>query len=245
MTHGTQTGTLWQSRRVGWGGRWERGSGGREHWCIYGWFLLMYDRKPQSSVKQLSFNLKIKFKKTELVNTPAPFFFGVEVSPSPVLIFFLVSFLVCLFIIWSSVQFSSVAQSCLALCDPRNHSTSGLPVHHQLPESTQTHVHRVGNAIQPSHPLSFPSPAALNFSQHHGLFKWISSSHQVEFQLQHQSFQWTPSPDEPVGSPCSPRDSLESSPTPQFKSINSLMLSFLYSPTLTSIHDHWRNHSLD
>ena len=154
-----------------WGGRWERGSGGREHWCIYGWFLLMYDRKPQSSVKQLSFNLKIKFKKTELVNTPAPFFFGVEVSPSPVLIFFLVSFLVCLFIIWSSVQFSSVAQSCLALCDPRNHSTSGLPVHHQLPESTQTHVHRVGNAIQPSHPLSFPSPAALNFSQHHGLFK--------------------------------------------------------------------------
>ena len=91
---------------------------------------------------------------------------------------------------------SSVAQSCLTLCDPMNHSTPGLPVHHQLPESTQTHVHWVGDAIQPSHPLSPPSPPALNLSQHQGLFKWVSSLHQVakvlEFQLQHQSFQWTP-----------------------------------------------------
>ena len=72
-----------------------------------------------------------------------------------------------------------------------NLSTPGLPVHHQLPESTQTHVHCVGDAIQPSHPLSSPSPPALNLSQHQGLFKWVSSSHQVakvlEFQLQHQS----------------------------------------------------------
>ena len=68
-------------------------------------------------------------------------------------------------------QFSSVAQSCLTLCDPMNHSTPGLPVHHQLPESTQTHVHQVGDAIQPSHPLSLPSPPALNLSQHQGLFK--------------------------------------------------------------------------
>ena len=94
-----------------------------------------------------------------------------------------------------SVQFSSVAQSCPALCDPMNHSTPGLPVHHQLPEFTQTHVHRVCDAIQPSHPLSSPSPLALNLSQHQGLFQWISSSHQVatvlEFQLQFQSFQWT------------------------------------------------------
>ena len=90
-------------------------------------------------------------------------------------------------------------------------------------------------------------------SQHQGLFKWVSSSHQVanilEFQLQHQSFQWTPGTDllqnGLVGSPCSPRDSQESSPTPQFKSINSSALSFLYSPTLTSIHDRWKNHSLD
>ena len=70
-----------------------------------------------------------------------------------------------------SVQFGSVAQSCLTLCDPRNHSTPGLPVHHQLPEFTQTHVHRVGDAIQSSHPLLSPSPPAPNPSQHQGLFQ--------------------------------------------------------------------------
>ena len=75
--------------------------------------------------------------------------------------------------------FNSVAQSCLTLCDPINHSTPGLPVHHQLPESTQTHVHWVGNAIQPSHSLSSPSPPTFNLSQHQGLFKWVSSSYQV------------------------------------------------------------------
>ena len=98
-----------------------------------------------------------------------------------------------------SVQYSSFAQSCLTLCDPMNHSMSGLPVHHQLLESTQTHVHCVGDAIQPSHPLSSPSPPALNLSQHQGLFQWVSSPHQVakvlEFQLQHQSLQWTPRTD--------------------------------------------------
>ena len=78
----------------------------------------------------------------------------------------------------SSVQFSSVAQSCLTLCDPMNPSMPGLPVHHQLPESTQTHIHRVGDAIQPSHPLSSPSPA-LNPSQHQSLFQWVNSSHEV------------------------------------------------------------------
>ena len=71
----------------------------------------------------------------------------------------------------SSVQFSSVTQSCLTLCDPMNRSTPGLPVHHQLPKSTQTHVHQVNDAIQPSHPLSSPSPPALSLSQHQGLFK--------------------------------------------------------------------------
>ena len=71
----------------------------------------------------------------------------------------------------SSVQFSSVAQSCPTLCDPMDCSTSGLPVHHQLLEFTQTHVHRVGDAIQPSHPLLSPSPPAFNLSQHQGLFK--------------------------------------------------------------------------
>ena len=76
-------------------------------------------------------------------------------------------------------QFSSVAQSCLTLCDPMNCSTPGLPVHHQLPESTQTHVHWVGDAIEPSHPLMSPSLPALNPSQHQGLFKWVSSSRQM------------------------------------------------------------------
>ena len=97
------------------------------------------------------------------------------------------------------VQFSWVAQSCPTLCNPMNCSMPGLPVHHQLLESTQTHAHRVGDAIQPSHPLSPPSPPALNLSQHQGLFQWVNCSHEVakvlEFQLQHQSCQWTPRTD--------------------------------------------------
>ena len=75
-------------------------------------------------------------------------------------------------------QFSSVTQSCPTLCDPMDFSTAGLPVHHQLQEFTQPHVHWVSDAIQLSHPLSSPSPPAFNLSQHHGLFKWVSSSHQ-------------------------------------------------------------------
>ena len=114
-----------------------------------------------------------------------------------------------------SVGFSSVAQMCPTIWDPMNCSTPGIPVHHQLPESTQTHVHRVGDTIQPSDPLWSPSPPALNLSQHQGLFQWVSSLHQVakvlESQLQHQSFQWTPRTDPLqdglVGSPCSTRDS--------------------------------------
>ena len=78
-----------------------------------------------------------------------------------------------------SVQFSSVAQSSTTLCDPMNCSTPGLPVHHQLPEFTQTHVHWGGDAMQPSHPLSSPSPPAPNPSQYQGLFQWVNSSHQV------------------------------------------------------------------
>ena len=91
-----------------------------------------------------------------------------------------------------SVQFSSAARSCPTPCDAMNRSTPGLPVHHQLP-LTQAHVHGVADAIQPSHPLSPPSPPAFNLSQHQGLFQWVSSSHQVatvlEFQLQHPSLQ--------------------------------------------------------
>ena len=141
----------------------------------------------------------------------------------------------------------------LTLCDPMNRSTPGLPVPHQLPEFTQTHIHRVSDALQPSHPLSSPSPPAPNPSQHQSLFQWVNSSHEVakvlEFQLSHHSFQRNPRADllqnGLVGSPCSPKDSQESSPTPQFKSLNSSVLSLLHSPTLTSIHDHRKNHSLD
>ena len=108
----------------------------------------------------------------------------------------------------SKFQFSSVQS---LSCDPMNRSMPGLPVHHQLPEFTQTHVHRVSDAIQPSHPRLSPSPPAPSPSQHQSLFQWVNSSHEVtkvlEFQLQHQSFQWTPKTgllyDGLVGSPYS------------------------------------------
>ena len=93
-----------------------------------------------------------------------------------------------------SVHFSSVTQSYSTFCDPTDCSVPGLPVHYQLPEFIQTHVHWDGDAIQPSHSLSSPSPPTFNLSLHQGLFKWVSSTYQVgkvlEFQLQHQSFQW-------------------------------------------------------
>ena len=150
-------------------------------------------------------------------------------------------------------QFSSVTQLCSTLCDPMNCGTPSLPVHHQLLEFTQTHVHWVGDAIQPSHLLLSPSSPTFTLSQHQGLFQRVSSSCQMakvlEFQLQHQAFQWIFRADflhdGLAESPCCLRDSQESSPTPQFKSINSSALSFLYSPTLTSIHDYWKNHSFD
>ena len=150
-----------------------------------------------------------------------------------------------------SVQFSSVSQLCLTLCYPMNCSTPGLPVHHQLLEFTQTHVHRVGDAIQTSRPLLSPSPPASNPSKHQRLFQWVNSSHQVakvlEFQLQDQSFQWTPrwiSFRMDWLDLLAVQGTLKSSPIPQFNSINCSALSFLHGPTLTSIHDHWKIHSL-
>ena len=151
------------------------------------------------------------------------------------------------------VQFSSVAQSCPTLCDPLNRSTPGLPVHHQQPEFTQTHVHRVSDAIQPSNPLLSPSPLAPNPPQASEsfpmsqLFPWGGQSTGVSALASFlpKNLRADLLQNGLVGSPCCPRDSQESSPTPQFKGINSSVLSLLHSPTFTFIHDHRKNHSLD
>ena len=151
-----------------------------------------------------------------------------------------------------TIQFSSVSQSCPTLCDPMNHSTPGLPVHHQLPEFTQTHVHRVSDAIQPSHPRSSPSPSAPNPSLR--VFSNESSLCMRWPKYWSFSFSITPSKENPGLisfrmdwlNLLAIQGTLKSlSPTPQFKSINSSAVSFLHSPTLTSIYDHWKNHSLD
>ena len=140
-----------------------------------------------------------------------------------------------------TVQFSSVAQSCPTLCNPMDCSMPGFPVHHQLLEPTQTHVHWIGDAIHPSHPLSSPSPSTFNLSQHQGLFQWVSSLHQVAKVLE---FQLQLSPSNEYSGLISFRmdwldllavqRTLKSLLQHHFKSINSLALSFLYSPTLTS-----------
>ena len=150
----------------------------------------------------------------------------------------------------------SVTKLYLTLCDPMNCSTLGFPVLHYLLEFAQNHLHWVDDVIQSSLPLSPTSPPAsrvLHLLQHQGHFQSVGTSHQVvkvlEFQFQHQSFQWIFRGDFfldwLVGSPCSPRDSQEFSPAPQFKNISSLAVSLLYDSTLTSIHDYWKNHSFD
>ena len=153
---------------------------------------------------------------------------------------------------WSPIC-CSVAQSCLNLCDPMDCCMPGFPVLHYLMEFAQIHVHWACDAIQPSYPLSSPSPPAFNISQHQGLFRWLDSSHQVakelELQFQHQSFQWVVRVDFLwdwlVWFPCCPRKSRMSSLAPQLESISSSVLSLLYGPTLTSIHNYWKNHSFD
>ena len=152
-----------------------------------------------------------------------------------------------------SYQFSSVAQSCPTLCDPINRSTPGLPVHHQIPEFLQTHGHWVSDAIQPSHPLSSPSPPAFNLSQHQGLFQWVSSFQQVAKVLEYQlnislsnehpgliSLGWTGW----ISLQSKGLSRVFSKTTVQNNQF-SFALSFLYTPTLTSIHDYWKNHSFD
>ena len=132
-------------------------------------------------------------------------------------------------------------------------STLGFPVLHCLPELAQTHVHWISGAIKTSHPLLPASPPAFNLAQHRGLYRWFGLLHQVAkelaLQLRYQSFQWVLRVDFLydwlVWSPCCPRDSQEFTPAPQFKSINSSGLSLLYGPTLTSVHEYWKNHSFD
>ena len=153
-------------------------------------------------------------------------------------------------VIWtplSSVQFSRSVVSNSLQCHESQHARPPCPsptprvYPNPCPSSRWCHQ-AISSSVVP-----------FSSCPHQGLFQWVNSSHQVakvlEFQLQHQSFQWTPRTDllydGLVASPCSPRDSQESSPTPQFKSINSLVLNFLYSLTLTFIHDHRKKHSLD
>ena len=154
---------------------------------------------------------------------------------------------------WACCCCCSKTKLCSSPCNPRDCSTQGSSVLHYLPEFAQTHhVHWVGDAIQPSHPLLPPSPHGLNLSQYQGLFEWVSSLHLVakvlELQLQQWPFQWIFRvdflQDWSVGSPCSPRDSQESPPAPQFKRFNSSVLSLLCFPGLTSVHDSWKKHSL-
>ena len=152
----------------------------------------------------------------------------------------------------TSVQFSSVAQSCPTLCNPMDCSTPGLPIYHQLPEFIQTHVHWVSDAVQPSHPLSSPSPPAPNPSS----IRVFSNESTLRMRWpKYWSFSFSISPSSEHPGLISFRmdwlnllavqGTLKSLPTPQLKSINSSVLSFLHSPTLTSIHDHRKNHSLD
>ena len=152
----------------------------------------------------------------------------------------------------SSFQFSSVTQSGLTLCDPVDCNIPGLPIPQQLPEFTQTQVHWVGDTIQPSHPLLSPSLLAFHLSS----IRVFSNESALRIRWPKDwifSFNISPSNEHPGLSPLGwtgwisllPKDSQESSPTPQFKSINSSAFRFLYSPTLTSIHDYWKNHSFD
>ena len=165
----------------------------------------------------------------------------------------LVTFVFCSEIQWnifSSVQFSRSVVSDSLRPHELQHARPPCPSPTPGVHPNSCASSRIAN---PTISLSSPSRPAPNPSQHQGLFQWVSSSHQMvkvlEFQLQHQSFQRLFRTDllydGLVWSPCSPRDSQKSSPTPQFKSINSSVLNFLYSPTLTSTLDYWKNHSFD
>ena len=151
-----------------------------------------------------------------------------------------------------SVQFSSVSQSCSTLWDPVNCSTPGCPVRHQLPEFTQTHLHWVSDTIQWSHPLLSPSFPVFNLSQYQGLFQshfFTSGGQSVGVSASASVLPMNIQDWFPLGwtgwISLLSKGLSESSPTPQLKSINSSVLRFLYSPTFTSIHDYWKNHTFD
>ena len=144
-----------------------------------------------------------------------------------------------------------VTQSCPTLCDPMDCSMAGFPVFHHLPEHSQTHVHWVSDAIQPSHPLLFPSPPAFNLSQHQSFLKsqlFASGGPSIGASASAAILPMNIQDWFPLGLTgwisLQSKDSQESSPTPQFKSINSSALSFLYGPILTSVHDYSKNHTL-
>ena len=145
----------------------------------------------------------------------------------------------------------SITKLCTTLCNPMDCSMPGSPLLHYLPEFAQTHVHWIGDSIRSSHPLSPTSPPALNLSQNQGLLQWVGPSYLVDkvLELQHQSSQLTFRVDFLqnwlVWSPCCSRGSQDSSPAPQLGSLNPSVLSLLYGPTLTSIHDYWKNHSFE
>ena len=151
------------------------------------------------------------------------------------------------------LQFSSIAQSCPILCNPIDCSTPVLPVHHQLPESTQTHVQWVGDAFQPSHPLLSPSPPSFNLSQHQGFFQmsqfFASGGQSIGVSASASVLPMNIQDLFPLGwtgwISLLSRGLKRVFSSTQFKGINSLVLSFLYSATLTSIHDYWINHSFD
>ena len=163
---------------------------------MHNWITLLYSRNQDNVVNQLYFN-KINFlrkkEKSAVLNEEMNQQTEInrwmdrvqhwmkDLEDKYLCTTHKIKSVVCTALSWIYIhlQFSSVAQSCLTLCNSMNCSTPGLPVHHQLPEFTQTHVHLVGDAIQPSHPLSPPSPPAPSPSQHEGLFQWVSSSHKV------------------------------------------------------------------
>ena len=198
--------------------------------CIFGMFLLLF-----TIVNDTSMNVHIQ----DFMWTYVSLFLGVYPEVE---------------LLGHVVQFSSVAQSCPTLCNLMNRSTPGLPVHHHLPDGVHSNSRpssqwchpAISSSVVPfsSCPQSLPASESFPMSQLFTSGGQRTGVSALASFLPKKSLGWSPS-DGLVGSPCSPRDSQESSPTPQFKSINSSALSFHYSPTLTSIHDHWKNHSLD